>query len=219
MRIFSPVCSAVGSPALPAPPWCSSALPAPPWCSSALPAPPWCSSAPPAYYSTLRLCLLRPGGLQLHQLCLLRPGGHQLHPGFLLCCCSALALCSILALCSVLALYSASSTSSALAPCSTSSASVPCSSPSSWTWPSIPPPVPPLLHLSPGLWSVPVKECLDAPPWGGRGALSQSLVGVPMSYSRGHSSHTLPFILASFSQKPLPRNSLSDSTCLQSGGV
>ncbi len=48
------------------------------------------------HYSALRLCLLCPGCLQLHQLCLLRAGGHQLHPGFLLRFSSLLLLGSLL---------------------------------------------------------------------------------------------------------------------------
>ncbi len=89
--------------------------------------------------------------------------------------CSA---CSVLALCSFLALYFARS---ALAPCSASSASVPCYSPYSWTWPKTTTTPHPCStsHLDFGLFLL--KDCLDAPPWGGTGALSQSLVGVPMS--------------------------------------
>ncbi len=71
--------------------------------------------------------------------------------------------------------------SSTLASCSASSASVPCSSPYSWTWPKTTTTPHPCStsHLDSGLFLL--KDCLDAPPWGGMGALSQSLVGVPMS--------------------------------------
>ncbi len=57
---------------------------------------------------------------------------------------------------------------SALASCSAGSVSVPGHSTSTWTWPSIPPPVPPPLHRPPGLYRSVWKPLL-----GGRGAMSQ----------------------------------------------
>ncbi len=97
------------------------------------------------YYSTLRLCLLRPGGLQL-----------------------------------------ISSACSALVGISSTLASLLCRLRS---------------HLTLVCSCYGVSGC---PSLGreGVGALSQSLVGVPMSYSRGHSSHTFGHL----SWPPFPRN-------------
>ncbi len=50
------------------------------------------------------------------------------------------------------ALVGSSSIRSALASCSADSASVHSHSTSTWTWPSVPPPVPPPLHRPPGLY-------------------------------------------------------------------
>ncbi len=87
-------------------------------------------------------CPLLPGGLQSRLLC---PGGLQT---CLLCLGGLQSRLLTLASCSASSAYSTSSTS------------IPGHSTSTWAWPSIPPPVPPMLHRSPftplchksGLW-------------------------------------------------------------------
>ncbi|KAL0152574.1 hypothetical protein M9458_052297, partial [Cirrhinus mrigala] len=122
-----------------------------PW-ASVLSTPPWWAPAPsaPPWWAPVP-----PGVL------LLRP----LHP-----VCSAL-----VGVCSTL--EGSCSVHSVLVPCSAGLASVPKSSTSTWTWPSVPPPVPSLLHLPPGLESPLLK----------RRVMLQWLAGAPWLSTRGHS--------------------------------
>ncbi len=92
------------------------------------------------------LRLLRRGGLLLRLLCC---GGLLSYSGGLLLRCGIFGpVCS-----AVVALSSTCAAGSAPLPCSAGPASVPMSYTSTWTWPSIPPPVPPPLHHPPGLYS------------------------------------------------------------------
>ncbi len=90
--------------------------------------------------------LLRRGGL------LLKSGGPLLHRGVF--CLGPVVFCSALVGSSSVrsAVVGSSSVDSALASCSADSASVHSHSTSTWTWPSVPPPVPPPLHRPPGLY-------------------------------------------------------------------
>ncbi len=109
--------------------------------------------------------------------------------------CSALVvLCSVcsfvVVFCSVCSTLVSCSAGSALASCSTLApcSTVPRSSTFTWTWPSIPPPVPPLLHRPPVLycvWSI-WKLLLGG---GGGGSVTNPVHGLPSACHQRSPSH------------------------------